>query len=224
MSERDTKFDYFDACMRQSELAHQSFDGRRQAEWKVAFVFWTLVALTTYTLPEGYPFRVIIPSALAAFILYLFWLWVVWHGDERDIQRRNYFRDEGEKFLRLPGYRLKEEEFAINDSKLGIRSFFRDWFVRWQLITTVMLLFAFSCMAGRIGQNQQRRSTVTETGQLNSLAISTSRASVEAARSAAEAAESAWEAAKLASDIARASLQSHGTEKLKREQHEPGHK
>jgi hypothetical protein len=206
--------------MKHAELHYRSFDGRRQFEWKIAFGFWTLVALGIAQAPPERP----TPWAIIAIFLgvaYFFWLRNLWKANQKDKQRQIYFANEAEKFLVKPGHKL-EKEFEEDKSKLGIRGFLSEWAVQFHLTVTLVLLIAFVFLAGTIGQSQQRRSAETETGQLNTLVMSTAKTSAEAARSAAEAAKSASEAAKLASEIARASLQGYGTEKFKKEAREPG--
>jgi len=196
VADKDPRFDWYDACMRQAELAYQSFNDRRQTEWKVAFGLWTLVIVAILYMPADLPWYGRTLGALLIYGVYSCWLRGVWKANEQDKQRRDHFRDNAEMFLINATHPIKET-FTIKSSELDIKKFLSDWSTKSHLAATFVLLLAFVLLAGRMTQNPGRHPQETDAEELRILAAATARSSAQASQSAAEAARLALEVVRM---------------------------
>lgn len=147
-----TPYEKYNAFMKQAELAFNSFNTRRDYEWKIAFGFWGLIALATqflYCKPIELPLWALASAALAISVLHGWWLHGVWKAHKDDKSIVDCFRRSAVNLLaeRETG----TIEIPPKREEVRLVQFLGDWAMRFQLITTVLLGAASVFILGHSG-------------------------------------------------------------------------
>ena len=126
----------FDGLMKVADFNITRFDQRRNHNWKVSLGFWAAI-LGSATLLDTMASSIdVCPQILAAimvWILHTYWLVKVFQADKKDKVIAFKARDIA---ITLLNTELKPPRFTVENEKAIL-----DWSVRFQSITTFLLLF-----------------------------------------------------------------------------------
>jgi hypothetical protein len=125
----------FDALIELAEFSIARFDERRSHSWKVALAFWAAIIGSAALLnSKSADFTLCALIMAGAFIVLLhgFWLVQVFAADKKDKLIAFRARDLAIKLL--------DEDIQAPELELKDRSWHQDWSVRFQLLTTFLLV------------------------------------------------------------------------------------
>jgi hypothetical protein len=131
----------FDCCAKQAELAFNSFNARRQSQWKITLGLWALMLLATkFVLAEYHGSRQLHAGlGLAALVVVLHAGFVsgVWVKNHYDEQTYYYFRNRGSEIAvgHIPDAKALPTKFRFYQSW----RFITDGSSLFQVSTTVIL-------------------------------------------------------------------------------------
>ena len=147
------------SCDVQAKLAYDSWNDRRQYEWKFTIALWTVLVLGvgffTKEVKLGRIFSV--GLATAAFSIYFLWLRGIWRANEFDRQTQFHYQKQSRAVLENPSYSIKNFSFSTSSDPE-----FRKTYLSWEkflfhyshltyLLTTILLLFfAFRFASGQV--------------------------------------------------------------------------
>jgi hypothetical protein len=148
--EEDAK-DRIDGFMKIAEYWASRHDGRREFEWKVALGWWGLLALAIYYVHSSFLshlrlWKYVVVAGLAVvlllFLFVRFWLHPLWKANKFD-KDKSYDAVRRAEALLNPA--LQPEPNETDQSQ----RFSKDWSMRFQCLTTLVLLVVLSIAARR---------------------------------------------------------------------------
>lgn len=131
-----TRYEEFEACMRQAEFAYGMHNGRRQWEWKITLGLWAVILTTIIK-------EIDIPLWVWIFVVMLYalcWLRPIWIANENNKVWYDHFMTEA-------AYIIQDENHQIDgypDKIAGWCKHFgflrpRAWSMIFQMLTTAIL-------------------------------------------------------------------------------------
>ena len=138
----------FDACMAQAEFAFKCYDTRRQYEFKLTLGFWTFIALgigflREWSIDTAFTIVVVVGAA-ALMVLHAVWLSGILRGSSYDKDRAMTFRREAAQIANLthclPEWQPTKSKIWDGAARHLHLPFLADWALRFQFLTTVILL------------------------------------------------------------------------------------
>jgi hypothetical protein len=130
-SDKDT----FDGLLKVAEFSISRFDQRRNHSWKISLGFWAAILGSATLLDAKTPTIALCPQILGAasvLILHTYWLAKVFGADKQDRILAFRARDIA---IQLLNTELQPPPLTIEK-----RTWYRDWGVRFQILTTILLL------------------------------------------------------------------------------------
>jgi hypothetical protein len=136
--------DGYDACMRLAEFFAKRNDGRRSYEWKVTLGLWALLvgAIRYKKDVQALPAWLHTWLFFAVGLIYAFlWLRPLADSHRNDKIMSIYYRELAQAFLPLPSFHKKKTETAFCRVWFCAFGFLCNWYLLFQLVTTVFLCF-----------------------------------------------------------------------------------
>ena len=130
----------YDCCAKQAELAFNSFNARREHQWKVTLGLWALLLLCTQFVIMRLPnpkICIVVPSALVIIIIHAAFVVGVWRKSAYDQKIFMFFRRKAAEILSGAKYddSLLPTPLKFRDSL----SFVRDGSSQFQITVTIIL-------------------------------------------------------------------------------------
>ena len=139
--------DRIDACDAQAKLAYDSWNDRRQYEWKFTLGVWTVLVLAV-----GFSRDVMVHGLLflvfAVFVMcvYCIWLYGLWQSNEFDRQAQFHYQQQSREILCDPSHTIENFPYLTRKDRefrrkyIGLRKCFTHYSHLTYLLTTVLLL------------------------------------------------------------------------------------
>lgn len=125
----------FDALIKLAEFSIALFDQRRNHSQKLALGFWAAIIGSAALLDSDsadLPLRTLVGAGAIIVLLHNYWLAQVFKADKKD--KLIAFRAK-DRAIELLAEGIQTPELEIAD-----RSWYQDWSVRFQLLTTILLV------------------------------------------------------------------------------------
>lgn len=142
-----------DSCMSLANSSADSFDRRRQYEWKMTIAYWAVIVASfnpsfkTLDVDDNVWW-------LSAVIFVVIWLRGVWIAHHNDKDRYEYFREAAEKLLSDPQMEVRPFDRKIKPYSLrGLFGFLWNWSIFWQALVTIGLVAVRTSTEMTLGTN-----------------------------------------------------------------------
>jgi hypothetical protein len=138
-----TPKEQFDCCARLAELAFNSFNARRDKQWKITVALWGLLLLTPgflFTKIHIHPnWRVCVTLGALVAVIHGLFVRGIWIKNDYDLKTFTNFRTAGAEILAGREYKAVELPKTLTfGESLG---FLRDGSSQFQIATTALLCF-----------------------------------------------------------------------------------
>jgi len=147
------KKEKIELCLKLADFGALKHERRRQFEWKVSVGYWALLATLAYALAQSL-IKLSVPLALIfvwiSLVGYGFWLSGVFRSNTADKSMSDHYLFEAERLLLNEDHEM-ERRVGIGEpldrlSQVGHLSFIRNWAMRFQFGTAVLLAVAISAL------------------------------------------------------------------------------
>jgi hypothetical protein len=154
-----------DACMKQSDHGYQSWNDRRQYEWKLTVAFWSATVLSVgfFARDVRLYWAWFIIAAVVAYWVFMRWLYGLWKANQFDRQVLFHYREQARlllvgqhSILNFPYSKPDDPDFVRQ--YLGFHRFLKDWAMSsYSLITALLLIAAFPFARGQVSSKADDR-------------------------------------------------------------------